>query len=65
MAVGPTPKELAHWMCKEMQTIKKQANHTVPGYYYLKIKESTGSGFDAELGSFGWIGITSFLKNLY
>lgn len=53
MAVDLTPKELAHWICKEMQTIKKQAKYTIPWLSLsviakLKIKESAGSGLDAE-----------------
>lgn len=56
MAVDPTPKDLAHWISKEMQTNKKQAEYTIPWLLLLpvtaklKIKESSGSGFDAEPG---------------
>lgn len=56
MAVDQTPEELAHWICKEMQTNKKQAEYTIPWLLLLpvtaklKIKESSGSGFHAEPG---------------
>lgn len=29
IAVDPTPKELAHWICKEMQTNMKHAKYTI------------------------------------
>lgn len=49
MAADPTPKELAYWIYKKMQTNKQQAKYTLhwlllPAIAKMNIKECAGSG---------------------
>lgn len=44
MSVGPTPRELAHWVCKEMQTMEKQAEYTIPQLLSVAAKRTIKGG---------------------
>lgn len=56
MVVDPTPKELAHWIYKEMQNNKQYAEYTVSWLLLslvakMKVKKCAHSGLDVEPSS--------------
>lgn len=58
--MDPTPKQLVHWIYKEMHANKKTMKYTIPQLLLsviakIKWKESAGSDFDAGTSSdFSW-----------